>query len=317
MAEEPNKKEDKNFFDSPTFDWKAYLNYRPIYSPEFYKLIIDYHRSKSNGQFDLAHDVGTGPGQVAEEFSKYFTHVIASDASEPHTAVARQRLEQAFPGKTTVIQSPVEQLLSKFPASSADLITAAECLPIMDRQKAFQSFSHLLKPGGTLAIWFYGRPFFTDPKLARAQELYEKISTVAFSTFKPFHGGMMENAWTIIASWFDLVHFPEAEWTAVQRTKWNPDREMPFLPIAELDYEPQWTSGIREDEEVKEIQDRGWWGKQGGVEFIRGFVGANLPWKKAYESEEVEGWYRDLERELGGEKHAVSWPVVLMLATKK
>ena len=317
MAGEPTKKDDKNFFDSPVFDWEAYLKYRPVYSPEFYKLIVDYHRSKSNAQFDLAHDVGTGPGQTAEEIAKYFTHVIASDASEPYTNVARQRLEQALPGKITVVQCPVEQLASEFPTGSADLITAAECLPLMDWRGAFQSFSYLLKPGGTLAIWFYGRPFFTDPKLARAQELYEKISTTTFRTFEPFRRGTMNDAWTILASRFDLVNFPEAEWASVQRTKWNPDREMPFLPIAELGFEPRWTSEIREDEEVKEVHDLEWWGKQGGVEFIRGFVGANMPWKGNHESEEVKGWYRELEKELGGKEHAVSWPVVLLLATKK
>ncbi|MCJ1356387.1 MAG: hypothetical protein MMC33_006382 [Icmadophila ericetorum] len=308
----------KNFFDSTSFDWQAYLRYRPTYTKEFYNLILDYHRSKEpTAQFLLTHDIGTGPGQVAEHFTQYFTSVIASDASAPYAAVARQRLEQSHPGKTTVVQFPAELLAEKFPAGEADLLTAAECLPLMNREKAFSSFAHLLKPGGTLAIWFYGRPFFVDPDMSKAQELYEKISTAAFSTAKPFKGGVMENAWTIIASWFDEAHFPRDEWEKVERLKVNPDREMTFLPAVELDYVPEWENGIRDDEKIEEKTDREWWARTGGVDFVRGFVDANMPWKKEYENEEVKGWYEELEKELRGKEHKVSWPVILMLATRK
>ena len=122
-----------NFFKRVDFNeecWNNYLAARPQYDQPFYQSIYDYHQSHY-GFSEMAHDVATGPGQVAAELSNHFSRVIASDINSTHLAVA-----------------------DAHPPCSVDLIAAAECLPLIDATRATQSFSTVLRPNGTLAIWF-------------------------------------------------------------------------------------------------------------------------------------------------------------------
>ena len=309
-----------NFFAASfSFDWEGYLKHRPSYSKEFYDLIYKNHASKK-GPFGLAHDIGAGPGNVADVLAERFSRVVVSDASPENISVAKQRLKDKHDfGKLDFVVSRGEEIASKYPPGSADLITAAECIPIMDGPAATASFAKLLKPGGTLAIWFYGRPIFAEDGMERASELYTKIAGIAFSTFKPFKGTLLEHSWKVIASWLDCVALPSTEWEDVERTRWNADKPILFLPESELDHPLDYSSTVTAEEKIVEKIDRSWWAKDAGIDFVRGFIGVNLPWKKDYETPETDELYRELEEELGGEnaKHKIAWPVVLILATRK
>ncbi|KAL8786458.1 MAG: hypothetical protein Q9213_002774 [Squamulea squamosa] len=75
-----------NFFKRSHYDedyWNEYLAAHPEYDQPFYQSIYDYHRSH-NGLFGTAHDIATGPGQVAAELSTRFNHVVASDVNPTH-----------------------------------------------------------------------------------------------------------------------------------------------------------------------------------------------------------------------------------------
>ena len=309
-----------NFFAAPsTFDWQGYLTHRPTYSREFYDLIYKYHASKDS-KFGLAHDIGAGPGNVADVLAERFSQVVVSDASSEHVSVAKHRLEGKFePGKFDFAVSRGEDVGGKYQPGSVDLVTVAECIPIMDSPAAVASFARLLKPGGTLAIWFYGRPIFAEDGMDRASELYAKIAGAAFSTFKPFDGTLLAHSWKVIGSWLDCVALPNTDWESVERTKWNADKPLLFTPESELDHPLDYPSAVTEEEKVVEKIDRNWWAKEGGVDFVRGFIGVNLPWKKDYETPETDKLYTALEKELGGKdaKHKITWPVVLILATRK
>ena len=120
---------DSSLFDGGAdFDWVKYITYRPVYSPSFYDRIWDYHRNHSN-HWTLAHDVGTGPGNVAEVLRARFDSVVASDPSGFHTAVAQKRLAAST---VTVEQCRAEDLVALVGPDGhgkADLITLAECIP--------------------------------------------------------------------------------------------------------------------------------------------------------------------------------------------
>ncbi|KAK3178569.1 hypothetical protein OEA41_000706 [Lepraria neglecta] len=74
------------------FDWKKYITHRPDYTASnFYPLIWNYHERHSD-RYVLAHDVGTGPGNVVEVLAKRFDRVIASDPSKFHVDVAQKRI---------------------------------------------------------------------------------------------------------------------------------------------------------------------------------------------------------------------------------
>lgn len=64
----------------------------------------------------------------------------------------------------------------------ADFVAVAECIPSMDAEQAMTGFAKLLRPGGTVAIRFYGRPIFADEK---SQDLSDKITSKAFERTFP------------------------------------------------------------------------------------------------------------------------------------
>ena len=70
-------------------------------------------------------------------------------------------------------ESSTERLSALHDPASGDLVAAAECMPLFDAPSALASFAHSLRPGGTSAIWFYGRPAFAELEfLATSQPLY-------------------------------------------------------------------------------------------------------------------------------------------------
>ena len=316
------EKQTENFFDGADFDWDGYLAYRPTYSEDFYERIYEYHTSK-HGRWDLAHDVGTGPANVAAVLADRFKNVVASDESGYHVAVAQKHLSSTANEKVTVIQCRAEDI-GDLPGveGSVDLVTAAECLPLLDAKEAISSFAKVLRPGGTLAIWFYGRPIFADEGQERSQLLHQKISQILFSKIGSFKGTPFEKAWHMMGSWFDNAHFPEEDFKDVKRIKWNSDRPITFLDDDSLDFQLEYAPRIREDEELEKITDRDLWAKEGDEQWVRGFLDHNMPWKQSDDPEtvaRVEELYSQLNVAMGGKgvKRRISWPVILMLATKR
>ena len=310
---------DGNIFDGANYDWESYIAYRPVYSSEFYERIYDYHRV-NGGQWNVAHDIGTGPGIVAEVLAQRFEKVVASDPSEFHVAVAKEQLKSLLDDKITIHRERAEGLSQLgYPPGSVDMVTIAECLPLMDTEKAFANCAELLRPGGTLAIWFYGPPILADEGQEKSQTLWQKVISRAWDKVRPMKGTMYETCWYPLVQWFDNVHFPEKDWTSVSRRKWNNDWPISFLEENHMDFEVKHTNGIRSDEKIEETIDRDFWAKEGGVEFIRGFVGVQLPWQMTDDEAakaHLEELYVEIEETMGG-RSKISWPVILMLATRR
>lgn len=62
------------------------------------------------------------------------------------------------------------------------MIAAAEVMVLTDAASALVSFTNILRPGGTLATRFYGRPIFSDAKL---------FTTLGTMIDRPDHGAQM------------------------------------------------------------------------------------------------------------------------------
>jgi SAM-dependent methyltransferase len=177
-------KDTSNFFNSATYDeeyWNIYLEARPEYSQAFYESVYGYHESHS-GLTEMALDIGTGPGQVAAELSTHFHHVIASDNNITHLEVAQHRLGSLISSHNVeLLQCAGEEVAQHIQPSSVDLVAAAECMPLMDAEKAIDAFAKVLKPNGTLAVWFYGRPYFAEPEFKdQCQTVLEKILDISY-----------------------------------------------------------------------------------------------------------------------------------------
>ena len=317
-----------NFFQRTDYNedyWTNYLAARPHYDEPFYQSIYDYHHSHG-GRTETAHDIATGPGQVAAELSSHFDHIIASDINETHLDVAAHRLSPLISSqKVTLLHSSAEAIADAHPPSSADFITAAECLPLMNAASAIGAFTKLLKPNGTLAIWFYGRPFFAEPDYAgKCQPLLESILDLAFSKIIRKSGPQAEAGWKSatdrMASFLDDVELKSDVWQDVQRWKWNADHPMPFYGPKSCDFDVEPSSAVAVGETIVEKQNAGFWARSWDLDGVRRFVTANLPGFDLQERDErVEGWYEELGQAMGGESavRKISWPVVLILASKR
>lgn len=191
--------------------------------------------------------MGTGPGNVVAELAQYFDNIFASDASKDHIIAAQHRLAYLPATKVTFATCRGEDLIDGVDGDCArsatfDMVTAAECISLMDIDKAITCFADLLRPGGTCAIWFYGRPIFTTSD--RCQELYDKIVNNIISRVRPMKGTDWERGYNTMASFLDNVALASNQWSHVKRYKWNADKPMAFLDQEACDFQPMHSSAI-------------------------------------------------------------------------
>lgn len=317
-----------NLFQAVTYDdeyWANYLAARPKYHRSgFYDKVFDYHNAHAAG-YDTVHDVGTGPGQVAGMLVHPFQHVVASDLNETHLSICKHRNAESAE-KMSFLLCKGEDVANSVPAASADAIFSGEALILMDYNKAVESFAQILKPGGTLAVWYYGRPTFSDgDNAASCQDLYDRIANRQFG--KIIKGGSAaktaywEQVTDAMASWLDSVAFSADKWTDVERHKWNVHGKMTFYDEDACDFTFDVPSRITASERVTENRDDELWAEMWNASEVKRFIDANLPSFKheLNEDAEVDGLYQELEKAMGGReaKRRISWPVVLLLATRK
>ncbi|MCJ1332453.1 hypothetical protein MMC10_009146 [Thelotrema lepadinum] len=308
--------------------WDAYVSTRPNYSASFYKEIYDHHATHSSS-WTLAHDVGCGAGQVAAELSSRFEKVVASDNNDTHLSVAQRRLSQQdlAPSRISFTHTMGEDLHKHHTAGSVDLIAAAEAMVLMDAPSALTSFATMLKPGGTLATWFYGRPTFSDPTLfADAQPLLDQIMVRNWA--KVIQGGGpkrkagFKRAADGMASWLDYVDFNPHIWKEVHRIKWNSQATLPFFGQEACGFEIDAVSSVKAGiERVEEREDWEWWRNDWDLGELKRYFSVLFPGFKEAVGEgdkEINRLYKELSELMGGERQVrqFTWPAVLVMATK-
>ncbi|EFE45032.1 conserved hypothetical protein [Trichophyton verrucosum HKI 0517] len=310
--------------------WEGYLSTRPVYGDKFYNRIYEYHAAhagSSPASFSTAHDVGAGPGQVSVQLARKFSHVVVSDPSENYLEYASHYLsaqEGLSPSQFTYSVSTGEELGANFPPASADLVVCPLMFPLMDCNAALTSFQSLLKPNGTLAIWFYSRVHFSEPEYAQTcQPLLDRIINHHYGREiqgnGPEHSAKWKPVADQIASWLDNVPFAEAEWHSVERWKWNRSwTDMGFFTQGACDFKVEPTSCVGEKEKVIEVEDRNFWRKDWDVSQLRKFVYHMCPFRDMEREAMGETW-AELATRMGGAQaqRAFSWPVVLILVSKK
>jgi trans-aconitate 3-methyltransferase len=326
---------DGNIFRSEAYDeafWDNYMSTRAKYSPEFYHQILDYHRTHNNSTTKgVAHDVGTGPGQVAAGLSKHFDWVIGSDNNNTHLAVAAARLGNLGEARNNITWQvcPAEQVASLGPSGSASFITAGECMHLIDKPRAMGAFAQLLRSNGTLAIWFYGPPGFAEPKFApTCQPILTSLLNETFGAVIKDSPPAAMAAWKAVSetleSWYDNVSLSADLWKDVKRYKWNTHLPMSAPVPSACPYDVERTSAIDErNETVIESEDMKLWTEHWDVSQIQALIEAVVPSFEAKKAEgaydHLEPRYRELEKVMGGVgvKRDLTWPLVLILATRR
>lgn len=311
------------FEGGTNFDWQNYLAHRPKYSASFYDVIWDYHRSHSD-RWILAHDVGTGPGNVAKVLADRFENVVATDPSTSHVAVAREFCKER---NITIEQCRAEELADSIGRKSnreVDIVTVAQTIPLLDAKQAFSQFATLLRPGGSLAVWFHGGPIFVEQGQQKSQDIYDELTGRTYvERTLPWGGTPMERACEVVYSWTDNIAFPSGDWKDVRRIKWNSDRTLCFFDRKFLDFKPNCDSAVGSDEKMDERNDRSLWLEEGcDIDWVKGFIEAQWPWERAVGEEvdeELKRMYGELETSMGGRgaKTEIGWPVALLLASRR
>jgi SAM-dependent methyltransferase len=312
--------------------WREYIASRPSPGEDFFRVIQDYHSTHGNPTTAFAHDVGTGPGNIAERLLRYYDHVVGSDVNKQALAAAPELVSQGLINRLTFVHSPAESLADDGVVSpsvggrgNTDLVTVSECIPLLDAPRALAAFGKLLRPGGTLAIYFYGRPIFTGgPDPARLDALYDRIATRICTFLLPFKGtpgfDFHRRAAEALVSQLDNIALPSDEWEHVVRYKWNPDVPLLFNGRAGYDFDFESVDRREEGEITKEIRDRTWWQDEWDADRVKDYLDSVYPSyidKAGIRYAEIEQGSDEFRQALSGGMVTVSFPVVLILATKK
>lgn len=176
-------------FAKAGFKSSNYESFRPRYPSSFYKLLMEY---VGRPKVDKTIDLGCGSGQATYALLNFSKNVFGLDLSPPmiETAnkVKHKKLQELGIDDAKRIEFQVSAVEDfEAPASSFDLITAAECIHwFKNYPKFFEAAARQLRPNGVLAYWYYIDPVvvgFEGPHdttrspqqiRSRAFEIYQK-----------------------------------------------------------------------------------------------------------------------------------------------
>jgi len=131
-----------------------YAIYRPHYPAALFVWL-----AQQCEQRDRVWDCATGNGQAAIALADHFQQVIATDASPA-------QLQQAPAHPQVTYQVAIAEN-SGLDDHALDLVTVAQAVHWFDLDAFYGEVRRVLKPGGLLAIWCYGRPRMANPALDR------------------------------------------------------------------------------------------------------------------------------------------------------
>jgi SAM-dependent methyltransferase len=313
-----NTKDEKKAlgFELDGFDWNQYISHRPTYSPSFYENIYAHHASLNGNVFEVAHDVGAGPGIIAEQLASKFNKVIVSEPNASYLNVAKNRVSSITSSDFEFLPEKAEE--SSIASGTVDLVIVSMCIHWTDTTAAINEFSRQLKKGGTLYIINYA--FCTVLDNPKANALLREIVEDFVDGFeeKPEQvKAVLHRAFKTLSCGFDNVGFEEHVWKGVRRVFVNGEGLNTKLePPARFKVE-------RGDIKVGENEERVF--LEGDEAWV--MDGCDLEWfKQAFASFEFGGKVEDsrekwdeLEDVLGGKdkKWRVVWPSVHVFATKR
>ncbi|GEQ69329.1 hypothetical protein JCM33374_g3000 [Metschnikowia sp. JCM 33374] len=152
-------------FAKANFKSLNYNSFRPQYPPAFYQTLLNY-----TGKTKLSNviDLGCGTGVASFPLLNFSENVIGLDLSGSMIEGANKLKEKRLHEMGIIDQSRIRFEVAAVedfhaPPESFDLIAAAECIHwFKDYDKFFASAARQLRPGATLAYWYYVDPLIVD-----------------------------------------------------------------------------------------------------------------------------------------------------------
>lgn len=197
-----------NFKDHFSDAAARYAEFRPTYPDELFSWLAGLCE-----EHEAAWDCATGSGQAAASLAKHFTRVIATDASAEQIAHAN--------GPSNVSFRVASAEASGLADASIDLVSVAQAAHWFDLPRFFAEAQRVLKPGGVLALWGYGRLQLPEGMDASFQRFYSET----VGPWWPPERKLIDDA-------YRSLDFPFAEITAPDffiEVEWNLPRLLDYL----------------------------------------------------------------------------------------
>ncbi len=195
----------KDHFSTGSPDYAAF---RPSYPPALFAWLAGLCEGR-----ERAWDCATGNGQAALELSRHFKQVIATDASAQQIEAAK-----SFPGVEYRVAAAETSGMEN---DSVDLITVAQAVHWFDLERFYAEASRVLRPGGVIAVWGYGRlvlPGSLDQALAR-------FYAHTIGPYWPPERALIDDGYRSLAFPFDEILTPGFS----IEVSWNLPRLMAYL----------------------------------------------------------------------------------------
>lgn len=177
-----------------------YAAYRPDYPASLFVWLASLSSER-----DTAWDCANGSGQAALALALHFRQVIATDASA-------EQLRHATP-HPRIDYRVVPAETSGLPDHSVDLVTVAQAAHWFDLPRFYAEAARMLKPGGVIALWGYGRMVLPGEMDAPLLRFY--METVG--PYWPPERALIDDAYRSLAFPFAEIQTPaffiEVEWT--------------------------------------------------------------------------------------------------------
>ncbi|MBV8750762.1 MAG: class I SAM-dependent methyltransferase [Candidatus Eremiobacteraeota bacterium] len=188
-----------------------YETFWPSASPEVFETL----REAGIGAGTRVLDVGVGTGLTAEPLLRGGSVVTGIDPSAAMLGYARKRVPEA-----TLVQGRAESL--PFGAGAFDAATAADTFHHLDQPAAFAELLRVVRPGGTIAIWW--QTISTEDSLRghRAAASYDLMNLGAVQEplsrgFRAFYGAPL--AERTIRTVPAMIVTTVADWMGFERVR--------------------------------------------------------------------------------------------------
>jgi SAM-dependent methyltransferase len=177
-----------------------YAAYRPDYPAALFAWLAGLC-----AEHDLAWDCATGSGQAALGLAPHFRRVVATDASA-------EQIRHAAPHPLIDYRvAPAEA--SGLADHSVDLVTVAQAAHWFDLPRFYAEAARVLKPGGAIAVWGYGRMLLPGEMDALFQRFYAET----VGPYWPLERALIDDAYRSLDFPFAEIEAPafaiEVEWT--------------------------------------------------------------------------------------------------------
>lgn len=188
----------------------TYDRYRIGYAPELYDALFDYGLAAN----DTVLDVGCGTGLVTAELARRGALPTGIDICEPMLERARERVRSARFAVARVEALPFE-------AASFDAATSAQAFHWFDQPRAFAELARVVRPGGTVAVWWKGLMRGDAIRLLRDEAAFavghEPTGDILAKDFDAFDAAPLVEKVLRVVPW--IVHMSVGDFLGYERSR--------------------------------------------------------------------------------------------------